>query len=430
MIANYPAFRRAEIWHGRRAMLPALASLVLLGSVCFNALLAIVNGHVMALTPALVIAAEAAFVSAALCLAFMGWRTEMAPVLALIIMLVLFAIIRAVATGVVEPKYLRDTLIIPTFLLLGMASGTNNLARTVLILHAIVFAVFLLEALAPSIYSELFRIQDYYINTRGNSVDEFYNANSELFISATRPNERFLPFIDAARLSSIFLEPVSLGNYCTIIVACITSSYRRYSGRALAFLAISTTAMLFGCDGRFAVVCSVLIIVMSFISPRLPPYSAIIYLPAAVLIMFAIVSSAAMQTGGDDFIGRIAHTKDLLLRFDAQEFLGMSDRYIDEAMDSGVAYLIVTQSLPGLILLWLFIAWGPVEHTTEQVRYTHAVCLYLALSMLVSYSFLTIKTGALLWFVQGALQTGSLGRFREQRAFPKDNQRSLATEIS
>jgi len=283
-----------------------------------------------------------------------------------------------------------------------------------------VFVVFLLEALAPSIYSELFRIQDYYINTRGNSADEFYNTNSELFISATRPNERFISFIDAPRLSSIFLEPVSLGNYCTIIVALISSSFHRFSKGTLAFIAISTIAMLIGCDGRLAIVCSVLIVIMSWISPRLPPHSAIVYLPAAVLIMLAIVDSAAMQAGGDDFIGRVAHTKDLLLHFDAQEFLGLSDKYIAQAMDSGVAYLIITQSLLGLILLWTFVAWGPVEHTTEQVRYTHALCLYLALSMLVSYSFLTIKTGALLWFIQGALQGGSVAQDRPQRMFQKE----------
>jgi putative polymerase len=406
-----------------------LTGLVLIGSVCFNAALAIVSGHVMVASSALVIAAEATFVSAAIYLALQSWRAEMTPVIAIIVMLVLFAIVRSVATGAIEPKYLRDTLIIPTFLLLGMASGTNNLVRTVIIVHAIVFAVFLLEALAPSIYSELFRIQDYYINTRGNSASEFYNSNSDLFISATRPNERFLPFIDEERLSSIFLEPVSLGNYCTIIVAFVVASFRRLSKRTLAFFVISTIAMLFGCDGRFAVVCSILILLASFVASRLPPHSAIVYLPAAVLVMFMIVSSAAIQTGGDDFVGRIAHTKDMLMRFDVQDFLGISNAFIDEAVDSGVAYLIVTQSLPGLILLWMFIAWGPVEHTTEQIRYTHALCLYLALSMLVSYSFLTIKTGALLWFIQGTLQTGKVGNFYQHRTYPEDNIRSLPKEV-
>jgi len=419
-IANSSAPQRADFASGSVVSLPTLSALILLGSICFNAALAIVNGHAMAMSPALVIAAEATFLSAAIYVALSSWRAEMAPVLALIVMLVLFAIFRATITGAVEPKFLRDTLIIPTFLLLGMASGRANLARTVVVLHAIVFVVFLLEALAPSIYSELFRIQDYYINTRGNSADEFYNTNSELFISATRPNERFISFIDAPRLSSIFLEPVSLGNYCTIIVALISSSFHRFSKGTLAFIAISTIAMLIGCDGRLAIVCSVLIIIMSWISPRLPPHSAIVYLPAAVLTMLAIFDSAAMQAGGDDFIGRVAHTKDLLLHFDAQEFLGLSDKYIAQAMDSGVAYLIITQSLLGLILLWTFVAWGPVEHTTEQVRYTHAVCLYLALSMLVSYSFLTIKTGALLWFIQGALQGGSVAQGRPQRMFQKE----------
>jgi putative polymerase len=87
-------------------------------------------------------------------------------------------------------------------------------------------------------------------------------------------------------------------------------------------------------------------------------------------------------------------------------------------MDAGVAYLITTQSLPGLLLIWAYIGWGGREDTPEQVRFTHGLSLYLALSMMVSYSFLSIKTGALLWFIQGALQSTSArwetGRFADQ----------------
>jgi len=399
--------RRSERRRAWGSSLPSLPMLVLLGSVCFNAVLAVANGHVKALPPALVIAAEATFVAAALSVALSKWRAEMAPVAALIGILILFALIRSAATGSIEPKYLRDTLLIPTFLLLGMAAGARDLARTVLIVHGVVFAVFLLEALAPGVYAELFRIQDYYINTRGNSADEFYNSNSDLFISATRPNARFLPFIDEARLSSIFLEPVSLGNYCAIIVAYLTASFRRYSKLAIGFFALSTILMLMGCDGRFALVCSLLIGLVALLSPRLPPHSAIVYLPGVTILVFLIIGRAAIQDGGDDFLGRIAHTKDLLLQYGTLEYLGISNKFMDEAVDSGVAYLILTQSLAGLAVLWTFIAWAPQERTREQVRYTHSICLYLALSMLVSYSFLTIKTGALLWYIQGALQIGN-----------------------
>lgn len=407
---------RAEEDAVRLKLMPAL---VLIGSVLFNAGLAVVNGHIFPVSQPLVIASEAAFVAAAGCLIFLTWRPQMAPSLALIVVLAVFAVTRAIWTVQPEPKFLRDVLLIPIFLMLGMTFDDRGLSRTVLALHAIVFLVFLLEALAPEVYSDLFRIQDYYIGTRGNNLSEFYNTNSELFISATRPGERFFPFIDAPRLSSVFLEPVSLGNYCTIITCFICACFRRIGKAGTWFLSITTFALLVGCDGRLATASCAIIIAVALIAPRLPKLSAVLYIPGAIACAIALVTFAGLKPGGDDFGGRLAHTVDLLWTFDVPEFLGVSNEFVSESMDSGVAYLIVTQSLPGLILLWAYIGFGTKEDTAEQVRYTHALSLYLALSMMVSYSFLTIKTAALLWFIQGVLQSAP-ARHADERLLEHD----------
>jgi putative polymerase len=137
-----------------------------------------------------------------------------------------------------------------------------------------------------------------------------------------------------------------------------------------------------------------------------------------VAFVFALVIGAGLKSGTDDFPGRLAYTVELLQSYDVSEYLGLSNELIGKAMDAGVAYLITTQSLPGLLLIWAYIGWGGREDTPEQVRFTHGLSLYLALSMMVSYSFLSIKTGALLWFIQGALQSTSArwetGRFADQ----------------
>jgi putative polymerase len=380
-------------------------ALVLIGSMVFNAGLAIVNGHIFPLSQPMIIAAEAIFVSAALLLVLMAWRPEMSPSLMLMVMLVVIAVARALWMVQPEPKYLRDVLLIPTFFMLGMTFDDRGLSRTVLVIHSIVFVVCLFEALAPQAFSDLFRIQDYYINTRGNSIDEFYNTNSELFISATRPDERFFSFVDWPRLSSIFLEPVSLGNYCTVVTCFICSSFRRMGRLATWYMALGTLFMLIGCDGRLATASCIIIVAVSIIAPRLPRMTPVLYIPGAVAFVIALVTIAGLKSGNDDFGGRLAHTVELLLQFDVPDLAGASNEYINQAMDSGVAYLILTQSLPGFILLWAYIGFGTKEDTAEQVRYTHALTLYLALSMMVSYSFLTIKTAALLWFVQGVLQS-------------------------
>lgn len=395
--------RHAAALEDSRLLLLAPA-LILIASVTFNAGLAIVNANAVTLSASTVMLVEGLLTCAALGVAVLRWRPAMAPMIVVMALIFLFGVGRSIATGELQPKYIRDVMIIPVFLLLGMASSEQHLARTVLIVQTIVIIVLLIEALMPGLHSKLFNIQNYYINTRGTRADQFYNTNSDLFISATRPDARYLPFITEARMSSVFLEPVSLGNYCSIIVAFTASCFRRLGWSATIYLALTTMLLLAGCDGRLALLASVIIVAAAFLTPYLPPFSAIIYLPLAALSLFGVAGLVGLKAGTDDFAGRLAGTVELGHRFDFLDFLGLSNQYVDATVDSGLAYLIVTQSLPGLILLWTFIAWHVSEKTAEQVRFTHALCIYLTLSMLVSFSLLTIKTASLLWFIQGALQ--------------------------
>ncbi len=385
-----------------------MAAGIVLGAMFFNAGLAVVNAHVMPLTAAHVMMSEGLLVAAALVVALKAWDDRMTPAVALIAFFLLFAILRGVATGSVEPKYFRDVLIIPLFLMLGLAFDGGSLTRLVLFAHAAVFAVFAFEMAAPDLYAQVFQIQDYYINTRGLSLEDFYDTSSELFVSATRPNERFIPFIDAPRASSLFLEPVSLGNYCSIVTAFMVAGWHRLGRGARLLLPVSTALLIVGCDGRLALVACALILVIAPWVTRLPRRSTLLYAPVVVLSAFALVHFAGLSSGTDDFAGRLANTVELLGRLDAADLLGLADTFIGPAVDSGIAYLIITQSLPGVLLLWLFIACSGADHTPEQARFTHALCLYISLSMLVSYAFLTIKTASLAWFIQGALQ-GRIG---------------------
>ncbi len=423
---NWLAYQAASVSTSDEKFRVAPA-LVVIASMTFNVALAFANGHVMNVPTALVIAAQASLTAAALGLALLAWKPQMEASVALLALFGLFAAFRGLLMAQPDPKLLSDVAIIPIFMMLGMAFDDRNLGRAVLVLHTIVFAVFLLEVLAPHAYSELLHIQEYYIKTRGNKIDQFYNTNSELFISATRPDSRLFSFVDWPRSSSIFLEPVSLGNYCSIIVAFACSCIRRLGWASVAYLMITTAAMLVGCDGRLGTATCVLIIVVCAIGPLLPPRSAVLYLPVTIVFVFALVIGAGLEPGSDDFPGRLAYTVDLLHSYGVAEYLGFSNEFLGKAMDAGVAYLITTQSLPGLLLLWTYIGWGTREDTPEQVRFTHALSLYLALSMMVSYSFLSIKTAALLWFIQGTLQSASAREETRRFANPNaDEQKGMA----
>ena len=95
-------------------------------------------------------------------------------------------------------------------------------------------------------------------------------------------------------------------------------------------------------------------------------------------------------------------------RYEILDWLGLSDRFLVPAADSGIAYMIATQSFIGVLLFWLLVVSSAQERRPEQAKFIHALCLYIVLTMLVSYSLFSIKTAALVWFIHGSLQMASV----------------------
>ncbi len=135
---------------------------------------------------------------------------------------------------------------------------------------------------------------------------------------------------------------------------------------------------------------------------------------------FVLVSFGHYEPGGDDFPGRIAHTVFLLRNYGVSEYLGLSDEFMSKAVDSGIAYLITTQSILVVIALWATIAMAGSEDRPDKTRIIHAVMIYVGFNMMVSFALLTIKTAALLWFCYGALQGRKTAPVlgSEKRRFP------------
>lgn len=380
--------------------------LIVLSAVLLNAGLAVVNAHIVPLSANAVIGAEVLVVVAAHVVVLANYRPQMFPWYALIVIIVLFSLERAVVVGQFDPKFLRDALLIPTFVLLGMTTSPRRLTALVVFLHVIVVGGVLFEAFFTQAYSNLFDVKQYYIATRSLDVSDFFNKSSDLFVSATRPGERFFSLIDLHRTSSVLLEPVSLGNYVIIVTAFLCANSKRMSWKVSAFLLMGNFVSLIGCDGRLAAVLSVVIILIAMVATWLPWKSALLYLPLTLVGAVAFVVLAHPDVA-DNFPGRVAYGIDLLARYDLLDWFGNSDRLVVDAADSGIAYTITTQSVIGLAAFWCFLVLNAKEQTPEQVKYLHAVCIYLALSMLVSYSLFSIKTAALLWFIYGSFQMAS-----------------------
>ncbi len=387
------------------------AALVVFAAATFNAVLALVNAHLTPVPPIAVMGAEVLIVGAAHLLIIMRFRDVMLPWYALLWFIGLLFIYRTLASGNLDPKAFRDVLILPTFVLLGLTMGWHTLLRLLIAVHVVTLSFMLLEGTATEVFAGIFDIRDYYIRTRNFRPEDFWNSESKLFVSATRPSERILlPFLNLHRTSSIFLEPVSLGNYCVVITAFLCATFRRLSWGVLFFLVAGNLALIIGCDGRLAVISSAVILVASVIAPYVPRFGEVLYMPGILLLAIIAVAAGGWVPGNDDLPSRVAHTVDLLALYGPAEYLGLSVEFLDKAVDSGVAYLITTQSLLGLGLMWVFLVFGSQAQSRAQVRYTHGICIFIASNLLVSFSFLSVKTAALLWVIHGVLQAETASR--------------------
>jgi len=394
-----------------------LPAFILICAVSFNAILAVINGHVITLARGHVIMAEVAVYAGAFAIIVSRADCRMLPWLLLIFFIVLMGMFVSVGNGEFNAKYVRDVLVIPVFIMLGMTYQANTFSRSFLVLHTIIFLVAVLEIVSPDTYATIFKILDYYINTRDFTANSFWNTESTLFVSATRPGERFFGFVDWHRASSIFLEPVSLGNYCVIAAILIVACWRELGMAARFYLIGSTLFLLVACDGRLASVSIVIVLLSVIVLHNVSSRVSTFYLPVIVLLSAGYVRLTHNYGGYDNFVGRVAGTINALSQLDLFELMGLNARAAENAADYGIVYFILSQSLIGVVVIWLTVCLLAPGRTSTSRAYVHAIAIFIPLNLMVSYSFFSIKVASLIWFLYGYL---SARDFAYETEYPGD----------
>jgi putative polymerase len=379
----------------------AVTECVLILAVCFNGLLSIINGHGLTLERGHVVLAELAIYGAALGVIIFNADRRMLPWFLLTWYIVLNGLLLSLGNGSFNPKFTRDVLVIPVFIMLGMSYRRSSLLRPILILHTAVFLIAFIEAASPTLYSDIFQILKYYVNTRDFSSGSFWNKDSDLFVSATRPGERFFGFVDLHRVSSLFLEPVSLGNYCVIMAIFLVAYWNELTGPIKAYLCASTFLLLVACDGRLAASSILVIVVGMPLFRRLSSRWTFLYLPLILLVAEALVWSLNPDPTADNFAGRVAGSVRTLSETNVLGLLGLDSRMTDAAADSGISYFILSQSLVGVAAIWLTLSLAPRGYRVATRLYVHGILTFVPLNLMVSFSFFSIKVAALMWFLYG-----------------------------
>lgn len=386
-----------------------LAAVTIFAALTFNLGLCFINTRAFTTTDSIVMMAEMMIIGGVF-LAALSRRIDFFLLLVAYIsyMLLLFAM-----RGQIDLKGLRDILIPIAFYFMGVNVKSPRLGDALVMMAVVLMLVFgLFEYLLLETYLDNFNVLGYFI-ARG-SVDPAltYGATRGLFISGMRPEPRtLLPFLGQHRVSSIMLEPVSAGNIGAI---CFGWALFRDSMRWRYIVMGAALAIVIMADSRFGFLTCIL---MALILPvyRWIPRTAWLVLP---FLLLSIIAGFGLATGTDgganDVIGRLKVTAALLTQLDFAVVLGIQTTAQFTA-DSGLAYTLTKFGLFGFIALWAVLTFAPLADRRAWAFHS-MVMIYLLMLMLISNSFYSIKTGALLWFLLGTSNATNWASFTLKEA--------------
>jgi putative polymerase len=406
---NSSAVSAAESNHAR-AVGRILAPLVVFAAALANFGLCFIDTNVFRVNPTVVILSEIVLIAIALSLIW--YRGTVLYVFLLVLSVYFFSVM--LVRSDFDPKIIRDLLIPFVFFLLGNYLGSvRSCDRLVAFLILLALGTALFEWLALDTYLRFFDVIRYYVARGTESHLEADSAllirgadtAAGLYVNGTRFEERtLLPFLGSHRVSGIFLEPVSVGNFGAIAFAWVLLRDRgRVWPLVAKSFAIATILVL--ADARFGFYLCIFTLVLYLAAPMIRP-TMLLFGP--FLVMIGLVAYAGVHGQGapsNELAGRLMHAADSLVELDSWQVFGLSisDVFIGGYTgDSGYGYMLVKVGLVGLTAIWTLFIYAPV-FDRDAWRFKVFIAFYAVSLLSISASLFTIKTAALLWFLYGTL---------------------------
>jgi putative polymerase len=289
------------------------------------------------------------------------------------------------------------------FLVLGRIAGTPRTGdRLVLIVAVLTFAIGVLEMLDTALYEQIFNVLKYYIAKGVLKTSEAKVTGTDLFVSSIRPageGRSLIPALGPLRAGSIFLEPISVGN-CAIICAAWGFVRHRVRPRfAIAVVALGLGIAVLA-DSRQAVGC-IAIIAIALATPLPQSRGCLLMFPFCTIAYLLWVGwTHPVRLVDDTFGGRIYGAGTTLASYGLPDWLGIVVPP-ERAVDCGYAQAMEGLGIIPLSLIWaVFALWR--SDSVLFNRFRCALVVYLCISLTITGSVLSIKTGALAWFLLGA----------------------------
>ena len=373
---------------------------ILMGAVLYQLMLCFLHTHVFAMRPAIVGMAEFVLYTGCLFVMMRRLHLEFVAVLTLIAAYLLFL---ALLRGSLDFKGFRDILIIILFYWLGRTMGSIEMAdRLLKVVIAIVLLVGFFELCFVDLYSRVFNVFSYYVSQGGLTNAPNWAKGSSLALNGMRPDgigRTILPsLLGNHRVSSIFLEPVSLGNFAVIIAGWGLSKGRE-EWRKMLFFLVASAIMITLADSRYGMLTVMCLVIMRLIFAGRMHMLAIL-LPAICVAM--LISIVVIMNGkySDNILGRLYATGATLMQFGPREIFGLRAFDVNFG-DMGYAVVLTRFGLAFFTVCWIGF-WLIKMEDERGVRFRAYVALYASLIMAVSgTSLLALKTAGILWFLVG-----------------------------
>ena len=374
-----------------------IAILLLVAS--YQALLCFLNTKVFGVSRGMIGVAEAMIMLA--CVPIL-MRRLLPGVIILICLVGAMLCLLTLFSGQINLKAFRDLIIPLIFYWLGRNIGRPIVGdRIIAYLLLLVLAVGLVELLFLDFFTSYMNIYRYYVNTGSLLEITDYARDSSLQLNGTRPEgigRTLLPgLLGSHRVSSIFLEPVSLGNFATLTIAWWLCRDRSEMKASL-WMLLASVVLIVMADSRFALITvSMLVFIRIAVLGRALNFAVLA--PLAGLVLVIVMSLVTPENTSDDYAGRLVISGMSLLDFDYSTLLGIPNGLFYG--DQGYAYALSSFGLPLSLLLWLSLWLQPVPDQ-RAARFRAFASLYIALLLCISgTSLFAFKSAGLLWFLIG-----------------------------
>ncbi|MFJ6328543.1 MULTISPECIES: hypothetical protein [unclassified Rhizobium] len=386
---------------------PILA--ITLFSVLYNCILAYINHNVMTLSVTHVVLCEGLMMISSVVYIFKkGIYEEDLPLVLFLVFTLIVTIYITAFNRLTFIDQFRNVLIIFAFAGIGSWASERTVKLIFRIASFMVLLFLICEVVSTPFYVTLFHPAEYFENTRGIKQMSFNNTG--LFANALGFQGRFSFGLIDHRSSSIFLEQVSLANFCGVIIIYLLSFWPKLGKIDKALFIATVLLILLTNDTRTMLIFSFVSIAGYFLFPKIPKAFNLILMPLIILIGF-FVHFMKPDEVGDNFTGRIGVTVKKMLELDVQSMLGLSISRIGEFADSGYVYLIYGSTIFGLIVFWLFVCLYPAGTSPAQRRCVHSLSLFIFLNMMIGgTAIFSIKIAGLLWLLVGYMRASEKPR--------------------